>query len=233
MLKHRLDFRTTTEDFNENGKIKLSSLLHFCQEVATEHADIIGIGMDELLKIDIIWVLVKMKLRILEDMYQDEDYYIVTYPRPQKSRYCPRDYYIYDKNDKLVVVGSSVWSLVNCVTRKMVRHELDFNGEFTTEIPFPEGFGKIRMKEPDVAGEYVVVEKDIDNNGHCNNCSYGDMVERVTDVKQVGEFLIQYSKETKLGETIQLHCQNTEDGQMISGTLADGETVFLTKLTTK
>lgn len=233
MLKHRLDFRTTSKDFNENGKIKLSSLLHYCQEVATEHADIIGIGRENLIKENIIWVLVKMRIRILEELQPDEDYYVVTYPRPQKSRYCPRDYYIYNADGKQMAVGTSIWSLVNCITRKMVRHELDFKGEFTTEIPFEDGFEKIRMKEQAVAGEYKIEEKDIDLNGHCNNCFYGDMVEQVSHVEAPCEFQIQYSKETKLGEVVQLHCQEVEDGRLISGTLPEGETVFLSKLTSK
>ena len=95
MLKHRVDFKTTEKDFNEKGNIKLSSLLYFCQEAATQHAELIGVGMDDLLKENIIWVVVKMKVRVLAKMMPDQDYYVMTYPRQQKSRYYPRDYYIF------------------------------------------------------------------------------------------------------------------------------------------
>ena len=50
MLEYRLDVSVTENDFNEDGTIKLSSLLFFFQEAATQHADIIGVGMDALLE---------------------------------------------------------------------------------------------------------------------------------------------------------------------------------------
>lgn len=233
MLKHRVDFKTTEKDFNEKGSIKLSSLLYFCQEAATQHAELIGVGMDELLKDNIIWVVVKMKVRILENMIPGEDYYVETYPRQQKSRYYPRDYYIFDEDGKQVAVGASIWSLVNWETRKMVRRDLPFGDDLREDESIPEGFEKIRMKEAADAGTYTVQETDIDTNGHCNNCSYGDMVELAADTDGTKEFLIQFSKETKLGDTILLHHQDAEDGMLVSGSLPDGETVFLAKVTTK
>lgn len=233
MLKHRVDFKTTEKDFNEKGNIKLSSLLYFCQEAATQHAELIGVGMDDLLKENIIWVVVKMKVRVLAKMMPDQDYYVMTYPRQQKSRYYPRDYYIFDKDGNQVAVGASIWSLVNWETRKMVRRDLPFGDDLREDESIPEGFEKIRMKDPADAGSYTVAETDIDANGHCNNCSYGDMVELVADTEGTNEFLIQFSKETKLSEMILLHRQDAEEGVMVSGSLPDGETVFLAKLTTK
>ncbi len=232
MLEYRLDINITENDFNEDGSVKLSSLLFFCQEAATQHADVIGIGMDALLEKNIIWVLTKMKIRIVGEVAPGEGYYVMTYPRAVKSRFCPRDYYLYNPYGELVVVGSAMWSLVDWTTRKVMRAtEIDFGGTFREDEAFPEGFEKVRVKEPVHVMEYTVAESDMDANEHTNNCRYADMISMASDISPINEFVIQFSKETKAGDVISLAVENAEDGQFIIGKLPDEQTVFQAKVT--
>ena len=231
MVEYRKGIRTEKEDFYESGQIKLSSLLFFFQEAATEHAEIIGVGGDDLMKDNIVWILAKMKLRIMNDIEPDCDYYVMTYPRAQKSRFCPRDYYLYNKDGKLMVVGSAMWSLMDWTTRKVVRAtDLDFGGTFREDEAFPEGFEKVRAKEPVYVMDYVVGPEDIDENEHTNNCRYADMVAMGSDISPIKEFVLQFSKETREGETISLCRENVDDGQVVIGKLPDDQTVFQAKI---
>ena len=230
MVEHRKDVRTVEKDFYENGQVKLSSLLYFFQEAATEHADIIGVGGDALAKDNIVWILAKMKLRILKAIEKDSDYYVMTYPRAQKSRFCPRDYYLYDSEDQLVAVGSAIWSLMDWTTRKIVKMTLDFGGDLREDEAFPEGFEKVRAKEPGYVMDYVVGPDDIDENEHTNNCRYADMVAMGSDISPIKEFVLQFSKETREGETILLCRENMDDGQVVIGKLPDEQTVFQSKI---
>lgn len=232
MLEYRLNVEIKENDFNEDGSIKLSSLLFFFQEAATQHADVIGVGMDALIEKNIIWVLTKMKVRIVKELSAGEGYYVMTYPRAVKSRFCPRDYYLYDGNDELAAVASGMWSLVDWVTRKVIRAtDIDFGGTFREDEAFPEGFEKVRMTEPEQITEYVVCADDIDANMHTNNCRYADMMNLVSDVSKVKEFIIQFSKETKEGDVIKLFRENAGDAQLIGGKLDDGQAVFTARIT--
>lgn len=232
MLEYRLDVNVTENDFNADGSVKLSSLLFFFQEAATQHADIIGIGMDALIEKNIIWVLTKMKVRILKEVEPGDGYYVMTYPREVKSRFCPRDYYLYDKNDELVVVGSAMWSLVDWTTRKVIRAtEVDFGGTFREDEAFPEGFDKFRIRDAAYVMDYAVEDADMDANEHTNNCRYADMISMASDISPVKEFTIQFSKETKAGDVISLATENADDGQLVIGKIADGQTVFQAKVT--
>ena len=231
MLEYRLDIEIKESDFNEDGTVKLSSLLFFFQEAATQHADVIGVGRDALLEKNVVWILAKMKVRILQDLEVGGGYYVMTYPREAKSRFCPRDYYLYDSNDCLVVVGSAIWSLMDWTTRKVVRAtELDFGGTFRADEAFPEGFEKIRAKEPVHVMDYKISAADIDENEHTNNCRYADMIGMASDISPIREFVIQFSKETKEGETILLAVENVDGGQAVVGSLPDEQTVFLAKV---
>lgn len=233
MIKHRLDFTAKQDDFDEHGKIKLSSLLYYCQEVAKGNVDAMGIGMDDLLKQNLAWILAKMKLRILGDFVQGAEYYVVTYPRKPKSRFCPRDYYIYDIKDELKAVGSSMWGLMDLTSRKITKINLDFGDDLREDEPFPEGFEKIRIKDEVKSGEYTVTSSDIDTNMHTNNCRYADMAQQVSSIYDVKEFSIQFSKETKENEVIDLYTEDLGDEQIACGRLPDGQTVFISKTTTK
>lgn len=231
MLEYRLDIDVKESDFHEDGKVKLSSLLYFFQEAATAHANEIGIGRDTLLEKNVVWILAKMKVRILKPLEVGTGYYVMTYPRAVKSRFCPRDYYLYDKDDQLVVVGSAIWSLMDWTTRKVVRAtELDFGGTFREDEAFPEGFEKIRAKDPVHVKDYVVGPADIDENEHTNNCRYADMISLAAETEPINEFVIQFSKETREGETILLCTEKSADGEAVIGKLADEQVVFQAKI---
>lgn len=232
MLEYRYDLCVTENDFNEDGTVKLGSLLYFFQEAAAEHADEIGIGRDILLEKNVVWILAKMKVRVLKELEVGDGYYVMTYPRAVKSRFCPRDYYLYDSDDQLVVVGSAIWSLMDWTTRKVVRAtDLDFGGEFREDEAFPEGFEKIRSTEPVHVKDYTVAPDDIDANEHTNNCRYADMITIASDISPIREFVLQFSKETREGDTILLYTENLEDGQVVIGKLSDDQTVFQAKIT--
>lgn len=232
MLEYRLDIEIKKTDFNEDGTVKLSSLMFFFQEAATQHADVIGIGMDALLEKNIIWVLTKMKVRIMKELTAGSGYYVMTYPREVKSRYCPRDYYLYNKEGELAAAGCGIWSLVDWTTRKMMRAtEIDFGGTFREDEVFPEGFEKVRVKDPVHVTDYTVAAEDMDANQHTNNCRYADMITMSADITPIKEFIIQFSKETVAGDVISLAAESVPDGQMIIGKLEDGQTVFQAKVT--
>ena len=231
MLEYRLDVNVTENDFYDDGSVKLSSLLFFFQEAATQHADIIGVGRDILLEKNVVWILAKMKVRIMKVLEVSDGYYVMTYPRAVKSRFCPRDYYLYDKDDQLVAVGSAIWSLMDWTTRKVVRAtEIDFGGTFREDEAFPEGFEKIRVKEPVHVMDYIVGPDDIDENEHTNNCRYADMIAMASDKSPINEFVLQFSKETVEGETILLCTEKTDDGEVVIGKLPDDQTVFQAKI---
>ena len=231
MLEYRLDVNVTENDFNEDGTVKLSSLLFFFQEAATEHANVIGVGRDALLEKNVVWILAKMKVRILKELEVGDGYYVMTYPREVKSRFCPRDYYLYDKDNQLVVAGSAIWSLMDWVSRKVLRAtDIDFGGTFREDEAFPEGYEKFRLKEPEEVGEYIVAASDIDANEHTNNCRYVDMAAMAAQTEVIKEFVIQFSKETKEGDVITLVREEGDGCEIVGGKLGDGQTVFSARI---
>ena len=55
LLKEKTAFRN--KDFDENGNVRASALLRHFEQIATDHAELMGIGHDDLMKKNWIWVI--------------------------------------------------------------------------------------------------------------------------------------------------------------------------------
>ena len=226
MLKYQMPLTPNETDFDENGAVLPSSILHFFQDIAKTHAEVAGFGFGNMIAQNLIWVVTKLKYKIYRPITKDGDYTIVTYPKPKKSITYSRDYYIYDSADHLVAAGMSQWCVINFKTRKIERWAMDYEGEFYDKEPFDEGFERIRIPELIKRDSYKIVETDLDANQHTNNCRYADMVAMAVSGGDAKQLQIQFSKETRLGDEIILFSGKNENGDIVVGKLADDSVIF-------
>lgn len=221
-----MDLKLNPSDFDENRNIKASSLLHVFQEAASRHADSCGMGHDDMIKRDLIWVVTKVKFRMLSPLKPEGTYHLVTCPKPRKSVIYQREYYIYDEKEEPIVLGSSQWCFLNCKTRRIERVALEFEGEYSTDVPFPEGFGRIHPGELAPVGSHIVTEADLDANDHTNNCRYVDLVSHALGRQSIPELTITFSKETRLGDEICLFLSPMPDQTIVCGKFPNGDPIF-------
>lgn len=226
MLKYIGRFKVMDEELHSGGNIKACSLLLRFQEIAAAHAEALGIGFDELMKNNRIWVMSKLRFRLYDKFRAGEEYIIETYPRPKRGVTFFRDYYVYDSDNRLVAAGISHWCVINFESRRIEKTDIDFDGEYTDKVPFEDGIAKIRAGELLPAGEHIVSEEDLDKNRHTNNCRYADMVEEMIGGKEYNDFTINFSKEALLGDVIKLYREKSADGFIVAGKLGDDTVIF-------
>lgn len=225
-LEQNICFRE--ENFDAKGNIKASALMYAFQEIASAHAESLGLGFEDLMEKNYIWVLTKLRFEIKEKFAADKDYILRTYPRPRKGVTFFRDYYIYD-GDVLMAVGTSQWCIINFETRRIERAKIDFDGLFINHEPFENGIEKFKVDQDALVqiGAHKVVEDDLDDNEHVNNCRYAVMVE--DELSGRGECSIYFSKEALLGDEIILYKGHEDGHDMIEGKLEDGTIIFQVK----
>lgn len=226
MLKLKKKIRFTDSDFDEKGNIRASSLMYYFQEIAAEHADKLGIGYEELIKDNKIWVMSKLKFKIFGKPAEGREYELTTYPRPRKGVTYYRDYYLCETDGTLTAAGLSHWCVINFATRKIERTSLEFEGEYIDHAVFSEGIEKIKPSEPVAAGVHVVTGEDLDINEHTNNCRYADIVSELLGSSDIRSFNINFAQESRLGDRILLLREATDEGSIVVGKLEDGRTVF-------
>lgn len=159
-------------------QLRPSSLLQMLQELATEHADILGVSREVLIqRHNSIWMLVRLWYSLKRPIGAHEQITIRTWHRGAKSATIHRDFDIFSGNEW---VGESVtsWVIADADCRKMLRPS---TVREMADSPFPENVKEktlTKMRLPanwTDAGTRRVYYSDTDINGHMNNKRYIDI----------------------------------------------------------
>jgi len=163
--------------------LKPSAVMGYFQDVATEHADILGIGYDDLLKKGLAWVMIRMSFVIRKSPKIGEILTISTFPEKPKNSDVNRGYYVRDKSGKIIISASSKWCVLDVSTQKVQRLAPIFekfgDDEYTLLEPLENANPKIEKLSENAIVEpflFTVQVTDLDHNGHMNNTRYGDVI---------------------------------------------------------
>ena len=225
MIQHQRIIRFGPEDFS-NGGIRPSALQFQFQEIGGEHAGSVGMGYTQMVDEGIMWAVTKIRYKLYGTLTPDTDYRLVTYPRPKRGMLYQRDYQIFAMDGTHLCDGISQWCIMDFATRRIVRKDKDFTGEFYTVPILPEGFPRFRPDVLTPAGSYTVTQSDLDGNNHTNNCRYADMVEQAVPNASPADFVINFSRETRLGDVIELFTSAAPEGKTIVSGMTGSETIF-------
>ncbi len=238
-LINEKEYYLRTSDFDCRGKIKISSILDLFQDIAGDHAQKIGIGMETMLEKKLIWVLSKLKLQIFGDVGLYSRVKARTWPLPPTRIGFIREYLIMDDDGNILIKGTSEWVVVNSETRRFARAMDIFpsDWEYITVKNFPDRLG--RGKDFDAEGEpYTVLPafSDTDVNGHVSNIRYADYVLDALDLKDdefIDTFRLDFHREVQRGDELRIYTR-TQDGIILAkGTGHAGELMFSCEITLK
>ena len=200
----------TSLDVDSNLELKLSSLFKLMQLVASNHVGELKAGHLDLMKYNMLWVVIRMDVKIYRTPKLEEELLFTTHPGETKSFIFPRFFEIYDNKGNLIIAVSSLWTLIDKTTRKVVLKPDGFvkikAEENKDDLPAPE---KISGEASNFVGTHKVRYTDIDLNGHFNNTSYIECILNTHDNSfyqkhRISSFLINYDKEIRDGDTIEL-----------------------------
>lgn len=227
-------FKLNEKDFGSNGNLKADSVFSFFQYAAEGQVNSLGFGPDDLIKRNYMWVLTKTRVKQSHNVEPGRNIICTTFPAEQKRASFKRDYYInYEKDgpdpDKALILGSSQWCILNFVTRKLEKTDLNFDIP-ADEIHMIEGiFPKIHADDPKLLMKYLVSEDDIDRNNHCNNARYLMIAERAAGRSIINDMYINFASEAVLGDIIDIYLEEEGTETYIEGKKTDGSIVFQVK----
>ncbi|MDD5923512.1 MAG: thioesterase [Clostridia bacterium] len=225
-------------DFDSDRRLRISSILDLFQDIAAIHSEMIGTGFDEVKKLGVSWVIMRTKLKIhkLPKMYTNVT--VRTWPhKPSRSCFI-RDSEIYDEDGNLLIEGSSIWTIIDNETRKqcdpdLINYTLDSYYDHSTLSG--ETIKRIRDFNTDAIEPLCSVSplmSDLDFNGHVNNTKYVkyafDALQQKSEPK-VNEFQIDYHKELRLGDNINVYCQQSDGICVFKGVDQEGKACFFIK----
>ena len=180
---HR-EFTVRYSEVNKFGIFKLQSIFDCLQQIAAEHANFLGFGMQSLYSKNMIWVLSKMSLKIYGNFSPEQKITVCTYPSGVERVFFRREFEISDSaSGEVLAHASSYWLLLDSIKlRPLRRSVLDGvqleNPELPVFIPqFPPEPDNANLEENILSFDIRFSQTDI--NQHLNNAQYAAMTEDV------------------------------------------------------
>ncbi|MCD8357569.1 MAG: thioesterase [Clostridia bacterium] len=209
------------------GIARPSAIVEFMQDIATCHAETMGLSGEALAENNAFWVLSRLKYQIERPLYSYEKVRLTTIPREIRGASWYRDFIIKDETG---VIGHAVtvWAIVNLETRRLVRPKslgLDFKKQETGQT---EMLKAIHAEGLQPCFDRVVRYSDIDINRHLNNVKAVDILSdafglETQEKRWVSQLQVNYIAENTCGTTLNLRRAQGEDGSLCVSAF-DGDT---------
>ena len=96
---HLVDYKIRTGDFDSRKKLQPSAILDYFQDVAGEHAIELGVGRDDILAQNLVWVVVRIRYKVVKDIPIYANVKVRTWPLESNRAIFRREYLI--ENEKM------------------------------------------------------------------------------------------------------------------------------------
>jgi acyl-ACP thioesterase len=232
---HRITENIRHHECNAAGNMKLNNLLDRLQNAAAEHAAMLNVGMDEMAELQLIWVLSRLKLHLLDPLPLGKILEVTTFPTGIQRIFAHRCYDLRIGGERVGYAGS-FWLPVNAAANRPVNVKKVLPPEII-DLPDVEKFfpdmDKLDTAPGEICRSYKIGAGDIDLNRHLNNAVYARWIsdslgERLgTFDFAVEELQINFLSAGQFGEEIFLRAAAEKNGSFsVSGEKADGTAAF-------
>ena len=231
-MKYKTELTLFNSYFDLNNRLSLKAVLSIFQDVASIHAEEIGVGYKTCLDKNLYWVLSRVKLDIIRMPEINEVVFVETWPHEKGRIDIDRDMQILDENGNMLVKATSKWCVIDTVKRALQKSDdVNYNGECIKDVLYEGKFTKIILPKEEFSKsfDYTVRFSDLDHNGHMNNTNYANLVVSAVENKKISHFEINFINELKEGEKIEVEHRITENGEYVIG--KEGEKTVFTAFT--
>jgi acyl-ACP thioesterase len=231
-------FKVSWMDADMHRRLKLSALFNYLQEIAWEHAENMGFGFEAAQKNNLIWVLVRLLIKMDRQPKWQQEIIVETWPRGIDGFWALREYSVKDQDGNVLGGASSSWMVLDSTTRRPVTPEIVFHVLPAVIQTSATGEAPFKIREPDdmkLLHRHEVVYSEIDAYNHVNNACYIDWITDAIhklDSKLIPrKFHINYISEARLNDQVLLKYAGYEDKIIIKGeNKKDGKPVFIAEI---
>ena len=158
-----------------SGRLGYAGAFAVFMDLATEHAQRLGVGLSAMRAKNRFWLTVKTKIVFYERPAISEAVRLQTWPEKPGPLRFNRSYEI-RRGKILLVAGRTEWAVMNTETGTLAPSAdiMPERMEYERGSAVGEGYARVpdRFEAPDAFAEYRVRATDIDLGGHMNNAAY-------------------------------------------------------------
>lgn len=221
-MEARLSRKLTVlpSDCDREMKLSVPDLFAWFMDIATLHAEALGVGADAMFARGLFWLTVKTKVRILRRPRMLEEVELSTRPLAPERVKAIREYRL-EQAGELLAEGKTEWAVIDTGTGRLCPMAGIFPPELelAREPWYPAPFARIKpdFSGAEELGSYTVRSTDIDLGKHMNNIAYLRAIlgllpgEELAKLPQ-GEIEIVFRSPCFEGEVLRLLRRPTETG---------------------
>ena len=226
-------------DGDHRGLVKPGALLRYAQQIATMHAEAVGLTDEVYAATHTAFVLAKLALHVTRTPKVDEELTLITQPESCKRAVNKRVTRFLDAAGQEIAVIDSRWVLIDTEKRMILRkHPEPFQDQWAEDVPFtlPMKMQKPSAEQCAPAGCFTADYSRCDMNGHMNNTRYADLIcdalpWEVWDKGEVRDLLIFYHREIPRGESFALNRAQTGTNRWYFNGEREGQSAFEAEIT--
>ena len=174
------DYFLTAGESNAEGRMPLTLVAERVIEVATEHANSLGIGYANLIKSNIGWVLSRMSIEMVRYPVINDSYTMETWIESYNRMFSNRNFRMIDADGNVIGYMRTVWVAMDFEKRVMADlSEFEKSAFPIGNIDCPiERTPRLRIPEGDdiERSSYTFKYCDLDFNRHVNTIRYLDLI---------------------------------------------------------
>ena len=220
-----------------DGRLSYPGAFSVFMDLATEHAELLGVGLAAMRAKSRFWLTVKTRIVYYDRPRISEAVQLLTWPEKPGPLRFNRSYEM-RRDGELLVAGRTEWAVLDTETGALARSTdvLPEGLEYVRGSALDSGYARVPEHFEEIAPfcEYRVRATDIDVGGHMNNAAYP---RALFSALSSGEIRAQARRSVDLifrapcfeGDTLRFY-RNSRDGGTDYRMARDGETVLLARV---
>jgi acyl-ACP thioesterase len=231
---YSIRFTLQADEVDFTGRWRPSAILRSMQNLATAHAELIGVGRDVMLQRNIIWLLSRTHLQMQAYPMMDEEVVLRTWPGEPNRFFFPRHFTIARPDGQPLGAASTLWVLLDLGARAIIppgKCDLVFPDTSHLSPPLPAPERVMQVEGERLLDIRTARYSDLDVNRHVNNTRYADWLCDALPMDTMAthcieNLLLNYTKEILPGETLRTTLALEDNRFSMSGDSQDGTRTF-------